>query len=114
MVTRGNYKINRKGARSALFFTIFRFRCNCGWWRAWCSLQKWCLKPRFHTKDLAIYMAKTWYSACFGSTTVSAGSFHKFHFRLESTYHDTNKSYSFDDSDANLSNKIIEKKSLKL
>ena len=30
-------------------------------------------------------------------------------FRLESTYHDTNKSYSFDDSDANLSNKIIDK-----
>ncbi len=68
-------------------------------------------KPRFHTKDLAIYMAKKLdIQLVLGSATVSTGSFHKIpFFRLESTYHDTNKSYSFDDSDANLSSKIIEK-----
>ena len=68
-------------------------------------------KPRFHTKDLAIYMAKKFdIQLVLGSATVSASSFHKIpFFRLESTYHDTNKSYSFDDSDANLSNKIIDK-----
>ena len=68
-------------------------------------------KPRFHTKDLAIYMAKKFdIQLVLGSATVSAGSFHKIpFFRLESTYHITNKSYSFDDSDANLSEKIINK-----
>ena len=68
-------------------------------------------KPRFHTKDLAIYMAKKFdIQLVLGSATVSAGSFHKIpFFRLESTYHNTNKSYSFDDSDANLSSKIIDK-----
>ena len=68
-------------------------------------------KPRFHTKDLAIYMAKKFdIQLVLGSATVSASSFHKIpFFRLESTYHDTNKSYSFDDSEANLSVKIIDK-----
>ncbi len=68
-------------------------------------------KPRFHTKDLAIYMAKKFdIQLVLGSATVSAGSFHKIpFFRLESTYHDTNKSYSFDESEANLSLKIIDK-----
>lgn len=68
-------------------------------------------KPRFHTKDLAIYMAKKFdIQLVLGSATVSAGSFYKVpFFRLESTYHITNKSYSFDDSDVNLSTKIIEK-----
>lgn len=68
-------------------------------------------KPRFHTKDLAIYMAKKFdIQLVLGSATVSAGSFHKVpFFRLESTYHDTNKLYSFDESEANLSTKIIDK-----
>lgn len=68
-------------------------------------------KPRFHTKDLAIYMAKKFdIQLVLGSATVSAGSFYKIpFFRLESTYHDTNKSYSFDESEANLSLKIIDK-----
>ncbi|MDD2887152.1 MAG: primosomal protein N' [Aliarcobacter sp.] len=68
-------------------------------------------KPRFHTKDLAIYMAKKFdIQLVLGSATVSAGSFHKIpFFRLESTYHDTNKLYSFDESEANLSTKIIDK-----
>uniref|UniRef100_UPI0040484C67 primosomal protein N' n=1 Tax=Aliarcobacter sp. TaxID=2321116 RepID=UPI0040484C67 len=68
-------------------------------------------KPRFHTKDLAIYMAKKFdIQLVLGSATVSASSFHKIpFFRLESTYHTTKKTYSFDDSDANLSVKITNK-----
>ena len=38
-------------------------------------------KPRFHTKDLAIYMAKKLdIQLVLGSATVSAGSFHKIPF----------------------------------
>ena len=62
-------------------------------------------KPRFHTKDLSIYMAKKFdIQLVLGSATVSTSSFHKIpFFRLTQTYHDTSKKYSFDDSDDSLS-----------
>jgi primosomal protein N' (replication factor Y) (superfamily II helicase) len=68
-------------------------------------------KPRFHTKDLCIYIAKKYdIQLILGSATVSASSFHKIpFFRLGETYHTTKKTYSFDDSDGNLSGKIINK-----
>ena len=68
-------------------------------------------KPRFHTKDLCIYIAKKYdIQLVLGSATVSASSFHKIpFFRLDETYHITKKTYSFDDSDSNLSAKIINK-----
>lgn len=68
-------------------------------------------KPRFHTKDLCIYIAKKYdIQLVLGSATVSASSFHKIpFFRLESTYHTTQKTYSFDDTDENLSAKIVNK-----
>jgi primosomal protein N' (replication factor Y) (superfamily II helicase) len=68
-------------------------------------------KPRFHTKDLCIYIAKKYdIQLVLGSATVSASSFHKIpFFRLDETYHTTKKTYSFDDSDGNLSGKIINK-----
>lgn len=68
-------------------------------------------KPRFHTKDLCIYIAKKYdIQLVLGSATVSASSFHKMpFFRLDETYHTTKKTYSFDDSDGNLSGKIINK-----
>lgn len=68
-------------------------------------------KPRFHTKDLCIYIAKKYdIQLVLGSATVSASSFHKIpFFRLDETYHTTKKTYSFDDSDGNLSVKIINK-----
>jgi primosomal protein N' (replication factor Y) (superfamily II helicase) len=68
-------------------------------------------KPRFHTKDLCIYIAKKYdIQLILGSATVSASSFHKIpFFRLDETYHTTKKTYSFDDSDGNLSGKIINK-----
>lgn len=68
-------------------------------------------KPRFHTKDLSIYIAKKFdIQLVLGSATVSTSSFHKIPFiRLEKTYHNTNKNYVFDESDANLSPLIIDK-----
>ena len=68
-------------------------------------------KPRFHTKDLAIYIAKKYnLQLILGSATVSTSSFYKIpFFRLDETYHKTKKLYSFEDSDANLSLKIIDK-----
>ncbi|QKF66878.1 primosomal protein N' [Arcobacter venerupis] len=68
-------------------------------------------KPRFHTKDLSIYMAKKFdLQLVLGSATVSSSSFHKIpFFRLDETYHQTKKYYSFEDSEANLSLKVIDK-----
>ena len=68
-------------------------------------------KPRFHTKDLAIYMAKKFdIQLVLGSATVSASSFHKIpFFRLDETYHKTKKVYTFEDSDSNLTSTIINK-----
>jgi len=66
-------------------------------------------KPRFHTKDLSIYMAKKFdIQLVLGSATVSTSSFHKIpFFRLTQTYHDTSKKYSFDDSDDSLSVSVL-------
>ncbi|MFW2607496.1 primosomal protein N' [Aliarcobacter butzleri] len=68
-------------------------------------------KPRFHTKDLSIYIAKKYnLQLILGSATPSSSSFFKIpFFRLDETYHKTNKAYSFEDSDMNLSPKIINK-----
>ncbi|MFY9089951.1 primosomal protein N' [Arcobacter aquimarinus] len=68
-------------------------------------------KPRLNTKDLAIYIAKKYnLQLVLGSATVSSSSFHKIpFFRLNETFHKTKKVYNFDDSQSNLSSKIIEK-----
>ena len=68
-------------------------------------------KPRFHTKDLAIYIAKKYnLQLILGSATVSTSSFHKIpFFRLDETFHKTKKLYSFEDSDTNLSPKVLDK-----
>ena len=68
-------------------------------------------KPRFHTKDLSIYMAKKFdLQLVLGSATVSSSSFFKIpFFRLDETYHQTKKYYSFEDSEAKLSLKVIDK-----
>lgn len=68
-------------------------------------------KPRFHTKDLSIYIAKKYnLQLILGSATPSSISFLKIpFFRLDETYHKTNKAYSFEDSDMNLSPKILNK-----
>ncbi|MDN5063694.1 primosomal protein N' [Aliarcobacter butzleri] len=68
-------------------------------------------KPRFNTKDLSIYIAKKYnLQLILGSATPSSSSFFKIpFFRLDETYHKTNKAYSFEDSDMNLSPKILNK-----
>ncbi|MCT7908691.1 primosomal protein N' [Arcobacter lacus] len=68
-------------------------------------------KPRFHTKDLSIYIAKKYnLQLILGSATPSSSSFLKIpFFRLDETYHKTKKIYSFEDSDMNLSPKILNK-----
>ena len=68
-------------------------------------------KPRANIKDLAVYIANKFdIQLVLGSATVSSSSFHKIPFyRLEQTYFDTQKSYEFDDSNSNLSSKIIDK-----
>ena len=66
-------------------------------------------KPRFHTKDLSIYIAKKFdIQLVLGSATVSTSSFYKIPFiRLSQTYHDTSKKYSFDNTDDSLSVKVL-------
>ena len=68
-------------------------------------------KPRLNTKDLSIYMAKKFdIQLVLGSATVSTSSFYKIpFFRLDETYHQTKKTYSFEDNDANLSIKVVDK-----
>lgn len=68
-------------------------------------------KPRLNTKDLAIYIAKKFdIQLVLGSATVSSTSFNKIpYFRLDETFYDTSKLYSFDDSDSNISPKIFNK-----
>jgi len=68
-------------------------------------------KPRFHTKDLSIYIAKKFgIQLVLGSATVSTSSFYKIPFiRLTQTYHNTKKKYTFDDSDASLSIQVLNK-----
>ncbi len=68
-------------------------------------------KPRLNAKDLSIYIAKKYdIQLILGSATASLGSFTKLpYFRLTKTYFNSNKNYYFDDSDANLSENIINK-----
>lgn len=68
-------------------------------------------KPRLHTKDLSIYMAKKLdIQLVLGSATASAGSFSKVpFFRLDKTFYDTSKQYEFDEGESCLTTKIINK-----
>lgn len=68
-------------------------------------------KPRLHTKDLSIYMAKKLdIQLVLGSATASAGSFSKVpFFRLDKTFYDTSKQYEFDEGESCLTSKIVNK-----
>jgi len=68
-------------------------------------------KPRYNTKDLALYISKTLdIQVILGSATPSLNSYHKVPFyRLSKTYFDTKKSINYDDSTSNLSPKIVNK-----
>ncbi|PLY07528.1 MAG: primosomal protein N' [Arcobacter sp.] len=68
-------------------------------------------KPRYHAKDLAIFIAKKYdIRLILGSATASISSFQKLPFiRLKETFFETDKKIVFDDSSSDLSAKIINK-----
>ncbi len=68
-------------------------------------------KPRYHAKDLAIYIGNKFNTqVVLGSATPSINSFNKIpYYRLKQTYFDTNTKIIFDDSKVNLSNLMIDK-----
>ncbi len=68
-------------------------------------------KPRYHAKDLAIYISKKYdIRLILGSATASISSFQKLPFiRLKHTFFDTSKKIIFDDSSTDLSAKILNK-----
>jgi len=68
-------------------------------------------KPRYHAKDLSIYMAKKYdKQLILGSATASISSFVKLPFyRLKETFFDTRKKIDFDDSSLDISLKVLNK-----
>ncbi|RXJ88133.1 primosomal protein N' [Arcobacter sp. CECT 8985] len=68
-------------------------------------------KPRLQTKDLSLYITKKFdIQLILGSATPSISSFKKVpYYRLKQTFFKSKKFIDFDDSDANLSPKILNK-----
>lgn len=68
-------------------------------------------KPRYHAKDLSIYIAKKYDTRLIlGSATASISSFSKLPFyRLKQTFYDTRKKIEFDDSSLDISLKVLNK-----
>ena len=66
-------------------------------------------KPRFHTKDLALYIAQSQnIQIILGSATPSAASFHKLpYYRLKETFFESNKKIGYFDSDTALSQIVL-------
>lgn len=65
--------------------------------------------PRYNAKDLAIFIAKKFdFRLILGSATPSINSFYKIpYFELDKTFYDTKKSYIFENSSQNISEKTI-------
>lgn len=68
-------------------------------------------KPRYHAKDLSLYIAKKYdIRLILGSATASISSYQKLpYYRLKETFFDTNKKILFDESSQDLSPKILNK-----
>ncbi len=68
-------------------------------------------KPRYNTKDLALYISKSQnIQVILGSATPSLNSYHKIaFFRLSKTYFQTTKTISYDDGTSSLTQNIIGK-----
>lgn len=66
--------------------------------------------PRYNAKDLAIFIAKKFdLRLVLGSATPSINSFYKIpYFELDKTFYETKKSYIFENSSQNISNKTLE------
>ncbi len=73
-------------------------------------------KPRFQAKDISLYIAKKYdIRLILGSATPSASSFIKVpYYRLNETFYNSSKLIEFDESDVNLSPKILNKIKLSL
>lgn len=67
--------------------------------------------PRYNAKDLAIYISKKFdIRLILGSATPSINSFYKIpYFELNKTFYETKKSYIFESSSLNISQKSLEK-----
>ena len=65
--------------------------------------------PRYNAKDLAIFIAKKFdFRLILGSATPSINSFYKIpYFELDKTFYETKKSYIFENSSQNISEKTI-------
>ncbi len=68
-------------------------------------------KPRLNVKDICIYMGKKYnIQVILGSATPSLSSFHKIpYIRVKETFYDTQKSITFDNSNLELNETIIDK-----
>ena len=68
-------------------------------------------KPRYNTKDLALYFSKSQnIQTILGSATPSLNSFYKIpYFRLSKTYFQTKKTITYDDGTSSLTTNIINK-----
>ena len=68
-------------------------------------------KPRLNVKDLSIYLSKKYdIQLILGSATPSISSYAKIpYIRIKQTYHNTNKTYSFDESNLCINDTIIKK-----
>ena len=68
-------------------------------------------KPRYHTKDLALYISNKYnIQIILGSATPSSASFHKIpYYRLDKTYFETSKKIIYDESSESLNPKVLDK-----
>ena len=68
-------------------------------------------KPRYHAKDLSLYIARKYdIRLILGSATASISSFQKLpYYRLHETFYETNKKILFDESSQDLSPKVLNK-----
>ena len=68
-------------------------------------------KPRYHTKDLALYISKKFnIQTILGSATPSAASFNKVpYYRLDKTFFETQKKILFDEGSESLNEHILHK-----
>jgi primosomal protein N' (replication factor Y) len=98
------------GARSALFLPLDNLGCIIVD-EEHDESYKSDSKPRYHTKDLALYMAsKVSCQIILGSATPSSSSFHKIpYFRLDKTYFDTQKEIRYTNSEESLTQALLNK-----
>ena len=98
------------GARSALFLPFYNLGCIIVD-EEHDESYKSDSKPRYHTKDLALYISSKFnIQAVLGSATPSSASFHKIpYYRLDITFFKTEKKIIYDESSESLNPKVLNK-----